>query len=146
MGAVAVEPVALAEPEPTPLPVWSEPDAPETVESAPQIDISGDHPILTSPSNGLNGMILRTLGLNAMELETGPLTFLISHGIPVAYRDRRPEAMSPGVYRTNQRFNKAVTRHVNTWLAHRAYSTIPHDLVVSTFQGISRYTEQEATV
>lgn len=86
-------------------------------------------------------MILRELGLRAQELETGPFVFLLSHGIPVAYRDRRPDAMPPGWYRSDIRLSKATTRHQNKWLEGHQHATIPHELVLKAFQGISRFTE-----
>ena len=98
-------------------------------------------------------MILRQLGLYAQELESGPFTFLLSHSIPVAYRDARPEAPAPGLYRTDAWYSKGTTQHLNKWLASKGgrYSTVPHDLVLEAFQGISRYSsvpermETEAT-
>ena len=86
-------------------------------------------------------MILRQLGLNAQELEVGPYLFLISHSIPVAYRDRSSGAMPPGLYRTDRFFSKSVTRHINTWLKGQASSTVPHDVVVQAFQNVSKYTQ-----
>ncbi len=84
-------------------------------------------------------MILRQLGLGVQELEAGPITILLSHSIPVAYRDIRPDAMPPGLYRTDMWFSKATTLHLNKWLHGKRYATLPHDLIVSAFQGISRY-------
>jgi hypothetical protein len=85
-------------------------------------------------------MKLRSLGLSAQELETGPFLFLLSHSLPVAYRDTRPEAMRPGLYRTDRVFNKSITRHINTWLRDKGqYATVPHDVIVSTFEEISRF-------
>ena len=91
-------------------------------------------------------MNLRSLGLNAQELEAGPLLVLLSHSIPVAYRDSRPEARAPGLYRTDRRFNKAFTRHINKWLEDKGpYAVVPHDVIVRAFESISRFTPQPAT-
>jgi hypothetical protein len=87
-------------------------------------------------------VILRQLGLHAQELEVGPYLFLLSHSIPVAYRDRSSGAMPPGLFRTERSFNKSVTRHINTWIAGRSSSTVPHDVIVSTFQSISKFAGQ----
>lgn len=87
-------------------------------------------------------MKLRSLGLNAQELEVGPYLFLISHSIPVAYQDRSSGAMPPGLYRTDRFFSKSVTRHINTWIRGRPSSTVPHDVVVEAFQGVSKYAGQ----
>lgn len=84
-------------------------------------------------------MKLRQLGLGAQELEAGPFVFLISHSIPVAYRDTRPDAMPPGWFRTDRNFNKATTRHINKWLEKKRFATIPHDMIVAAFENISRY-------
>ena len=85
-------------------------------------------------------MKLRQLGLNAQELEAGPYTFLLSHSIPVAYRDRSEDAMAPGLYRTDRTFNKSITRHVNTWLRDKGqYATVPHDVIVKAFSDLSRF-------
>ena len=85
-------------------------------------------------------MLLRQLGLHVQELEAGPLRFLISQSIPVAYTDMRPEAPAPGVFRSDAWFNKATTRHQNAWLKDKgSYSTIPHELVVQAFESISRF-------
>ena len=87
-------------------------------------------------------MKLREVGLRAIELETGPMVFLISHGQPVAYADRRPDAPAPGVYRTDRAFSKATTRHLNLWLKQRgAFATLPHDLIVQAFNGVSRFSQ-----
>jgi hypothetical protein len=91
-------------------------------------------------------MLLRTLGLNVQELETGPYVFLLSHSLPVAYRDRSPGAMPPGLYKTDRFFSKSVTRHVNKWVSDKGpHSTVPHDHIVSMFRSVSRYTDQPAT-
>ena len=71
-------------------------------------------------------MILRSLGLHAQELEVGPYIFLLSHSIPVAYRDRSSGAMPPGLYRTDRSFNKSVTRHLNTWIRGRQGAHTAH--------------------
>jgi hypothetical protein len=85
-------------------------------------------------------MKLRNLNGGAQELEAGPLLVLLSDSIPVAYADLRDEAMAPGVYRTDQRFNKSVTRHINTWLEDKGpHATLPHELIVQAFESISRY-------
>jgi hypothetical protein len=89
-------------------------------------------------------MILRQLGLNAQELEVGPYLFLLSHSIPVAYRDRSSGAMPPGLYRTDRQYNKSVTRHVNRWIGERQASTVPHDVIVAAFQAISKFAGQPA--
>ena len=89
-------------------------------------------------------MILRTLGLNAQELETGPLVFLLSHSIPVAYKDKSSGAMPPGLYRTDRFFSKAVSRHLNKWLGDRPHSTVPHDIIVAAFRQVSRFHDQPA--
>lgn len=87
-------------------------------------------------------MILRQLGLHVQELETGPLTFLLSRSIPVAYVDRREAALPPGVYRTDRYFSKATTAHLNKWLRDQSpYATIPHDLIVQAFQSVSRFSQ-----
>lgn len=86
-------------------------------------------------------MRLRQLGLHVQELEAGPLRFLISQSVPVAYQDMRPEAMPPGVFRSDAYFNKATTRHQNAWLKDKGpYSTVPHELVIQAFESVSRYT------
>lgn len=84
-------------------------------------------------------LILRSLGLNAQELEAGPYVFLISHSVPVAYKDRSPGAMRPGIYRTDKKFTKATTRHLNAWLRGSRYATIPHEQIIDMFQSISRF-------
>ena len=85
-------------------------------------------------------MLLRQLGLHVQELEAGPLRFLISQSIPVAYLDMRPDAPAPGVYRSKEWFNKATTRHQNAWLKDKGpYSEIPHELVVQAFESVSRF-------
>jgi hypothetical protein len=85
-------------------------------------------------------MRIRELGLRSFELETGPFAFLVSHGVPVAYRDRRPEAAAPGLYRTDKAWGKATTRHLNSWLKGKGpYATLPHDLITEAFSSISRY-------
>jgi hypothetical protein len=89
-------------------------------------------------------MLLRSLGLNAQELEVGPYIFLLSHSIPVAYSDRSSGAMPPGLFRTDRSFNKSVTRHINKWIGGRSASTVPHSVVVQAFQATSKYTEQPA--
>ena len=88
-------------------------------------------------------MILRQLGLNAQELEVGPFVFLLSHSVPVAYRDRSSGAMPPGLYRTEKWFSKSVTRHINTWLRGRPSSTVPHDVVIEAFKSVSKYATEE---
>ena len=91
-------------------------------------------------------MRLRHLGLNVQELEAGPFLFLLSNSVPVAYADTRPEAMAPGVFRSDGYFGKATTRHQNKWLAdRRPYATVPHDLVVQAFESVSRYTAAPPT-
>ena len=88
-------------------------------------------------------MKLRQLGLHVQELEAGPLLFLVSQSVPVAYVDMRPEAMRPGVFRSDGYFNKATTRHQNAWLRDKGqYATIPHELVVQAFESVSRYSGQ----
>jgi hypothetical protein len=87
-------------------------------------------------------MILRQLGLNAQELEVGPYLFLLSHSIPVAYRDRSSGAMPPGIYRTDRSFNTSVTRHINTWVGSKSASTVPHEVIVAAFQNVSKYAGQ----
>lgn len=89
-------------------------------------------------------LILRSLGLNAQELEAGPYIFLISHSVPVAYKDRSQGAMWPGIYRTDKKFTKATTRHLNAWLRGSRYSTIPHEKIVEMFQSISRFEQPES--
>jgi len=91
-------------------------------------------------------MKFRQLGLNAVEMEEGPFVFLLSHSIPVAYRDRRPEAPSPGVFRTDltrrtdSRFSKAVARHLNKWLEDKGpHSTVPHNQIVAALDGVGLY-------
>jgi hypothetical protein len=85
-------------------------------------------------------MKFRQLGLNAVEMEEGPFVFLLSHSIPVAYRDRRPDARAPGVFRTDRKFGKAVARHVNKWLEDKGpHSTVPHDLIVAALDGVGLY-------
>jgi hypothetical protein len=108
--------------------------------SDPGIDrLSGRIHILPSPLR-FTDMKLRNLNGGAQELEAGPLLVLLSDSIPVAYVDLRAEAMAPGVYRTDQRFNKSVTRHINTWLEDKGpHATLPHELIVQAFESISRY-------
>jgi hypothetical protein len=89
-------------------------------------------------------LILRQLGLNAQELEVGPYLFLLSHSIPVAYRDRSGGAMPPGLFRTDRNFNKSVTRHINTWVGDKPASTVPHDVIVQAFRSVSKYAGQPA--
>jgi hypothetical protein len=86
-------------------------------------------------------MRLRQLGLYAQELESGPFTFLISHSVPVAYRDSRPDAPAPGLFRTDAYFSKATSAHLNKWLGKARYSTIPHDLIVTAFNDLSKWTD-----
>lgn len=88
-------------------------------------------------------MKLRPLGFGVQELEAGPFVFLLSQSIPVAYRDARPEAGLPGVYRTDAWFSKATTAHLNKWLGKREYATIPHRLIIRAFEGLSRYSESQ---
>jgi hypothetical protein len=86
---------------------------------------------------------IHQLSLGVQELEAGPFLFLLSHSTPVAYVDRRPEAMAPGVYRSDVYIGKATTRHQNKWLQDKKpYATIPHDLVVKALDSISKYAEQ----
>ena len=90
-------------------------------------------------------MRLRQLGFGVQELEAGPFLFLLSQSVPVAYVDRRPEAMAPGVFRSDGYFGKATTRHQNKWLnPKRPYAVLPHELVVQAFEQISRYTTTPA--
>lgn len=84
-------------------------------------------------------MKVRQLGLHAQELEAGPLKFLLSCSIPVAYRDTRENAMPPGWFRTDRRFSKATTRHLNAWLKGKRYATIPHDMILEAFDSVSRF-------
>ena len=87
-------------------------------------------------------MRIRQLGLYAQELETGPFTFLLSHSVPVAYRDSRVDAQPPGLFRTDRYFSKATTAHINKWLGKTPrVSTIPHDLIVTAFDGLSRWSD-----
>jgi hypothetical protein len=96
------------------------------------------------PKTTTTGLRIRQIGLNAQELETGPFLFLLSHSIPVAYRDTRPNAMRPGLFRTDKFFSKSTARHINKWLNGKGpFSVIPHDVLVETFRGLSRYAGEE---
>lgn len=91
-------------------------------------------------------MKIRQLGLYAQELEAGPFLFLLSHSVPVAYRDARADAPPPGAFRTDRFFSKATTAHLNKWLGKTGrYSTIPHDLIVDAFNSLSRWAEPART-
>ena len=80
----------------------------------------------------------------AFELSDGPYVFLISHGIPVAYWDRTPSAMPPGLYRTDRALTRGSTRHLNIWLQEHGnrFATLPHDQILSALDSLSRFTEQ----
>lgn len=73
------------------------------------------------------------------ELETGPYTFLLVDSIPVAYRDRSPEAVAFGLYKTDRRFNKAATRAQNKWLGRERFSVVPHEQIVEVYRSVSRF-------
>ncbi len=87
-------------------------------------------------------MMLRQLGLYAQELETGPFTFLLSHSVPVAYKDSRTTL----AYRTDAWYSKATSAHLNKWLKGVRHAIVPHDLIVDAFQGVSIYTERPSVV
>ena len=89
-----------------------------------------------------HGLSIRTIGFGMQELQAGPLTFLLSRSIPVAYRDARPEAMPPGAYRTDANFGKATTAHLNKWMGRPGegrFAIVPHDLILKAFSHISRF-------
>jgi hypothetical protein len=88
-------------------------------------------------------MKVRTLGLRVQELETGPYIFLLVDSIPIAYRDRSPDAEAPGAYRTDRRFNKAATRAQNRWLGNRRYDIISHEKIEAVFASVSRFSEPD---
>jgi hypothetical protein len=91
-------------------------------------------------------MRLRQLGLYAQELESGPFTFLLSHSVPVAYRDSRPDAIPPGMFRTERFFSKATTAHINKWVGKNPrVATVPHDLIVTAFDALSRWSDVPRT-
>lgn len=88
-------------------------------------------------------MKVKTLGLRVQELETGPYTFLLVDSIPVAYRDRSPEAPGPGVFKTERRFNKAATRAENKWLHGLPFKVVSHDQIEEVFRSVSKFGESE---
>jgi hypothetical protein len=78
-------------------------------------------------------MILRKLGLHALELEAGPFTFLLLDCVPVAYRE------DGRVYRSSQYFRKGVTKAVNKWLKGQDADGTPQDQILAVFQSVSRF-------
>lgn len=88
-------------------------------------------------------MKVKTLGLRVQELETGPYTFLLVDSIPIAYRDRSPEAPRPGVFKTDRRFNKAATRAQNKWLATQPFEVVSQGQIEEIFRSVSKFGESE---
>jgi hypothetical protein len=84
-------------------------------------------------------MILRKLGLHALELEAGPFTFLLLDCVPVAYRE------NGRAYRSSQYFRKGVTKAINKWLKGQDADGTPQDHIVAVFQSISRFGPQVET-
>ncbi len=88
-------------------------------------------------------METRELGHHVLELETGPYTFLISRGTPVAYQDRSPNVAAPGLYRTALKISKATSRNINLWIANRQHTSLPQEHIEALFSSISRFESPE---